>query len=84
MKSKNDIIKKLHNKAYNDDNKIVTSDGQRGLLCSNKKSLRCPSLACERSVFSQEDIDKAFDVLFDEVARQIKINKNYGNNIKRN
>ena len=59
-----------HDKPLNDIN-FVPKEGQRDLLCCNKKSFRCPSLSYEH-VELQGNIDKAFDLLFEEV---IKISK---------
>ena len=41
-KIKNAIIKEQHNKTENDKN-LKPKEGQRDLMCCNKKSLRCPS-----------------------------------------
>lgn len=35
---------KLHKSSIQTGNDIVPKEGQRGLLCSNKQSVRCPSL----------------------------------------
>jgi hypothetical protein len=56
---------KLHNK-LNKDN-LVPEEGQRGLLCSNKESFRCPSSGTSKEI---SDIDKeAFKVLLEDLAR---------------
>ncbi|OJW84169.1 MAG: hypothetical protein BGO69_11905 [Bacteroidetes bacterium 46-16] len=57
-----------HNKSINDDDFIVPEEGQRDLLCCNKKSLRCPSLSYEY-IESEELLNKAYDFLFDELLR---------------
>ncbi len=38
-------MKELHKSSYNDVTPFENNEGQRGLLCSNKTSLRCPSLS---------------------------------------
>ncbi len=48
-------MNKLHNNQINDLN-FVPKEGQRGLLCSNKESFRCPSLSIE-SCLSKETIE---------------------------
>jgi len=60
-------MKKLHNKSLH-DKFFVPKKGQRGLLCSNKKSCRCPFLVYEY-VEDPEKLDKAFDFLFEELFR---------------
>ena len=41
-------MKKLHNK-LTIDKIFVPEEGQRGLLCSNKESIRCPSLGIKNN-----------------------------------
>lgn len=65
-------MNKLHNKLIL-DNEIVPKEGQRGLLCSNNESIRCPSLDYKYITPSSCEVDKAFDVLFEEV---MKLNEN--------
>lgn len=48
-------MKKLHRSQY-DASKFEPNEGQRGLLCSNKASLRCPSLSSSQP-FSKETLD---------------------------
>ncbi|HBM45637.1 TPA: hypothetical protein DDZ75_01545 [Patescibacteria group bacterium] len=48
-------MNKLHNKTIN-DNIFVPKEGQRDLLCSNKKSLRCPSLGIKNPNDVLEDV----------------------------
>lgn len=62
----------LHKSKTNDDNKIESKEGQRGLLCSNKVVNRCPSLDYKYIENAENNVDKAFDILFNE------INKNNG------
>jgi hypothetical protein len=45
---------------------FVLKEGQRDLLCCNKKSLRCPSLNYEY-VEAKEKGRRAFKILFDEM-----------------
>src|SRR6185295_7449342 len=40
---KYDTMKKQHRRSVSENN-FVSGEGQRDLLCCNKKSLRCPSL----------------------------------------
>lgn len=40
----------LHKSLYNDTEKLEPNKGQRGLLCSNNESLRCPLLGLEGSL----------------------------------
>ncbi len=60
-------MNKLHKRLI-DNKKFEPKEGQRDLLCSNKKSSRCPSLSYEY-IESSEKLNKAFDILFDEVFR---------------
>lgn len=48
-------MKELHKSSYNDVTSFENSEGQRGLLCSNKTSLRCPSLG-SNTVLSQDSL----------------------------
>lgn len=45
----------LH-KSQNDAPELEPNEGQRGLLCSNKASLRCPSLSSS-SALSKDTLD---------------------------
>ena len=46
---------------------LVPKEGQRGLLCSNKESFRCPSLGASKEI---SDIDiEAFKVLLEDLAK---------------
>jgi hypothetical protein len=60
----------LHKKLNNDD--FVPKEGQRGFLCSNNQSFRCPSLSYKFSA-NEEKLNKAFNLLFEEVTNN-KIN----------
>ena len=75
----NVIMSKLHKGQY-DVQKIEPKGGQRGLLCSNKASFRCPSLSYEQSK-SSGNLNRAFDLLFEEVMRIRKIKKHINKNI---
>lgn len=57
----------LHNSSI-ETNTIVPKEGQRELLCSNKKFLRCPSLGYEY-IEDSSKVDKAFDILFDAIIK---------------
>ena len=46
----------LLHKSQNDAPELEPNEGQRGLLCSNKASLRCPSLSSS-SKLSQDTLD---------------------------
>ncbi len=50
------------------DHIFVPEEGQRDLACSNKKSLRCPSLEYEQ-MDAPHRIDIAFDLLFEEMIK---------------
>jgi hypothetical protein len=64
---------KLHIKLI-DNKHFEPKEGQcDGLMCSNKKSItHCPSL-CYEELNSSEKLDKAYDILFDEVFRIINL-----------
>jgi hypothetical protein len=81
---KNDIMKKLHNKLIFDSG-IVPKEGQRGLLCSNNESIRCPSLSYEfiDSAESEEKVSKAYSIIFEAVLKRRIENGKY-KNIKAN
>lgn len=49
------MMNKLHRSQY-DASEFEPNEGQRGLLCSNNVSLRCPSLSLN-STLSKETID---------------------------
>ncbi len=63
---------KLHAKLI-DPNQFEPKEGQcDDFACSNKRSItHCPSLGYEyvTTTTSEEDINKAFDLLFEEVTR---------------
>ena len=46
-------MNELHNKLII-DNKLVPKEGQRDLLCSNKKSIRCPSFGINPNNISED------------------------------
>ena len=52
----------LHNKLK--DRHLVPKEGQRGLLCSNKESIRCPSLG----TLSEEE-RQSFKILLKDLAK---------------
>lgn len=58
------------------DTKVEPKEGQRGFLCGNKSSYRCPSL-CYNYIESPDNLNKAFEILFEEVMRLRKIKKDY-------
>ncbi len=68
-------MKVLHESKI-DDTKIELKEGQRRLLCSNKSSYRCPFLDYNH-IESPDNLNKAFEILFEEVMRLRKIKKNY-------
>lgn len=75
-------MNKLHNITKQDI--LVPKEGQRGLLCSNKESFRCPSLCYIKSDIENEiGLNKAFDILFEEVLNNKK-QKNEANKINSN
>jgi hypothetical protein len=56
---------KLHINSTSDNN-FVPEEGQRDLMCSNKKSLRCPSLGLNNLLISEDvAIDYLAQVLVD-------------------
>jgi hypothetical protein len=66
----------LHNKSISE--KIVPKEGQRDLLCSNNLSLRCPSL-CYQYTASEENLNRAYEILFEEVLKRRKENGKHTN-----
>ena len=62
-----------HDKPIGDHDHFVPKEGQRDLLCCNKKSLRCPSLRYEH-IESEELLNKAYDHLFAELVKTRKQN----------
>lgn len=56
---------KLHK--YHSENHIEPTEGQRDILCSNKESLRCPSLGLndERLVDEDKLLDYLAEILTD-------------------
>ncbi|OGZ06383.1 MAG: hypothetical protein A2942_01085 [Candidatus Lloydbacteria bacterium RIFCSPLOWO2_01_FULL_50_20] len=48
-------MKELH-EDQKEQNKLVPKEGQRGSLCSNTDSSRCPSLCPEEQTFSDDTI----------------------------
>lgn len=68
----------LHNDPINDDN-FVPKEGQRGLLCSNKKSFRCPSFGIKND---NPNEDVAIDYLASILVEAFLIKKNYEHNKK--
>ncbi len=54
-------MSKLHKSSYNDVSAFENNEGQRGRLCSNKASLRCPSLS-SKTVLSDSSL-KALEEL---------------------
>jgi hypothetical protein len=51
------------------NNKFELKEGQRKLLPSSKDLIRCPSLSYEHTPSSEDKVDKAFDLLFEEIIR---------------
>lgn len=63
-------MEELH-KGINIIGEIVESkEGERGPLCSNKANVRSPFLEY-KFVSSPDRLERAFDILFDEVAKMI-------------
>jgi len=71
-------MKVLHESKISDI-KIELKEGQRRLLCSNKSSYRCPFLEYNY-IESPDNLNKAFEILFEEVMRLRKCKKDYENN----
>jgi len=59
-------MSKLH-KGQSDAPKLEPNEGQRGLLCSNRASLRCPSLSSS-SILPKDTLD-ALEELGDVLGR---------------
>jgi len=66
-------MERLHINSIIDNNNLEPKEGQRDLMCSNKESIRCPSLDYKYVTASNNEVDKAFDLLFEEV---MKLNEN--------
>ena len=49
--------------------KIVPKKGQRKLLRSSKDLIRCPFLDYKYIPLLENNVDKAFDILFEEVMK---------------
>lgn len=62
-----------------DDNRIKLKKGQRGLLSSNKSSYRCPFLRYNY-IESPDNLNKAFEILFEEVMRIRNLKNKHENN----
>lgn len=60
-------MSKLH-KSSNGTKELEPKEGQRGLLCNNRVPYRCPSLDYKH-ISSSDKLDKAFDLLFEEVMK---------------
>ena len=58
---------KLHNELTGEQ--IESKDLQQDFLCSNENSSCCPSLDYYYVASSEETINKAFDLLFEEVMK---------------
>jgi hypothetical protein len=49
---------------------IESGEGQRDLLCCNKGFSRCPSLEYRYLNTNEENLNKAFDIIFEEVIKR--------------
>ena len=58
---------KLHNELLSEQTE--PKDLQQDFLCSNENLSRCPSLDYYYIATSEETINKAFDILFEEVMK---------------
>ena len=68
---KDDIIKMLHkHQELPDENILESKKEQRGCLCSNNTGNRCSFLEYKQTDISIERINKAFDILFEEMRRR--------------
>jgi hypothetical protein len=67
-KEKSATMSKLHKGSKNIGANVESKEGERGPLCSNKANVRSPSLVYTY-IPSSENLDKAFDLLFEEVIR---------------
>ncbi len=59
----------LHINSICDKNFFEPKKGQRDLMCSNKESHRCPFLDYKYVASLENNVDKAFDILFEEVIK---------------
>jgi hypothetical protein len=55
-------MSKLHLKSISENN-LVPKEGQRDLMCSNKKSLRCPSLCISNNSSEDAPLDYLAKIL---------------------
>jgi hypothetical protein len=68
-------MNELHNENLNGEN-FVPKEGAEVSLCSNEVSPTAPSLAYDY-LDSPDKLNKAFDILFEEVFRLNNITNNY-------
>ncbi|MBA3733380.1 hypothetical protein H0W91_03320 [Patescibacteria group bacterium] len=71
-------MSKLHNKPI-DDNIFVPKEGERGLLCSNKKSFRSPSFGIETDLLLTNE-NVALDYLASILVEAFLDKKEYEHN----
>lgn len=55
----------LHNRS--EHNNLAPKEGQRDLLCSNKKFVRCPSFGT-RETLTEKDIEE-YSILLEDIAK---------------
>ena len=53
----------LHINPISDNNNFVPKEGQRDLMCSNKESLRCPSLCIINNSSENESLNYLASIL---------------------
>ena len=64
-------MNELHKGSENIVSIVEFKEGERGPLCSNKANVRSSSLEYIHTP-SQECLNKAYDILFEEVMKQLK------------
>jgi len=69
-------------KNQNGPENLTIAGGQRGILCDDNRPDGCPSLSYEPVISPDSDhrINKAFDIVFQEVMRVRKLKKSHETN----
>ncbi|MDP1728480.1 MAG: hypothetical protein Q8M15_16975 [Bacteroidota bacterium] len=62
-------MEEQHEKENTKEKNIESSEGQRILSCCNEGISRCPSLEYKYVESSGDKVNKAFDLLFEEVMK---------------
>jgi len=72
LKWENGIMSELHKCINTDNNNVESKEGEQRRLCSNNVGNCSPSLEYYYTN-SSERLDKAFDILFDEVIKNFEV-----------